>query len=85
MIKSKAKEKVIRDFNYISLLIVKFLIIINIYQQINNNEIKFKYSKITLKIKGTGENAILGNLTNCYFRSINYLMEVHIMEINKIE
>ena len=78
LIKSKAKEKVIRDFNYISLLIDKFLIIINIYQQINNNEIKFKYSKITLKIKGTGENAILGNLTNCYFRSINYLMEVHI-------
>jgi len=62
----------------IAVFIIKFIIIINFYFQINSNNIISKYSKISLKIKGIGELNILGkNQYNC-FEGINYLKQVNI-------
>ena len=69
--------------NNFYLLIIYSILIINVFIQIKNNAFDFYYfrlSKISLKIRGTGENTILGNLSsnNNNFKDINYLTEVYI-------
>ena len=78
LVKNDFGENIITDINYISLFIIKFLIIIHFYNQINSYNIFFKYSKISLKIKGPGKNVILGNKGIFSFKGINYLKEVFI-------
>ena len=61
--------------------IIKFLILINIFSRAINNKLDFyffQYSIISLKIKGVGESAILGNENPSYLKTINYLKEVYI-------
>ena len=60
---------------------MKYIIIINLFSQTKNNLfglILSQYSKIILKIRGIGDSAILGDMTNYDFQSINYLEEVYI-------
>ena len=76
--KNNFDANIIIDINYITIFIINFLIIINMFKQINNNQIVFKESKISLKIKGTGEIRIFGNGGYSYFTGINHLKEVKI-------
>ena len=69
-------DTIIADIIYVFLFISKCLIIINFGNQINSTNIFYSYSKISLKIKGANENAILGN--NKEFSGINYLKKVYI-------
>ena len=91
LIITNIRKNIIRDINYIPVLIIKFLLIINLYTKIYTNIIKFNFSKISLKIKGTGEIAILGNITDILyeinFQGISYLKRVYIngIEQDKIE
>ena len=62
------KVKIIK---YIKIFIIKFLFI-NIFTQIKSNNIFFCYSNITLKIKESGKQAILGT----DFQGMEYLKEV---------
>ena len=57
---------------------IKFYIIFNFYIKKENNKIFSEYSKISLKIKGEGENSILGNNLEYNFRGIIYLNQVFI-------
>ena len=58
-IKINTIENIIIFFNYITVCIIKFLIIINYFNQTESNIILFKNTKISLKIKGVGESIIL--------------------------
>ena len=75
----------------INYIIIIASIIINICCQIKNNIFNlffFKYSKISLKIKGIGDNNILGvDNINSNFQDIIYLKEVYINGVrqDKIE
>ena len=71
--KNNFDANIIIDINYITIFIINFLIIINMFKQINNNQIVFKDSKISLKIKGTGEIGIFGNGGYSYFTRIENL------------
>ena len=54
------------------------------YKYINSNEINLNvHSKISLKIKGIGENTILGNGPDYYFNGINFLKKVYINNIQQ--
>ena len=59
LIKINIIENIIIFFNYITVCIIKFLIIINYFNQTESNIILFKNTKISLKIKGVGESIIL--------------------------
>ena len=79
------KDNIITNniFNNFYLLIIYSILIINVFIQIKNNAFDFYYfrlSKISLKIRGTGENTILGNLSSNKnnFKGINYLTEIYI-------
>ena len=76
--KNDFDANIIIDINYITIFIINFLIIINMFKQINNNQIVFKDSKISLKIKGTGEIGIFGNGKFNNFTGIDHLKEVKI-------
>ncbi len=68
-------------FYTVIIYIIKYLLIINLFIKTKNNIFNFYYfqlSKISLKIRGTGENTILGNKSSNNFKGINYLNEVHI-------
>ena len=57
------------------------MILIFIFILIDNNiyyPYYFQYSKISLKIKGIGDSAILGNDSDFGFGDIKYLNEVNI-------
>ena len=59
------------------IIIIKSIIIINLFLKAKSyiyDPILFKDSKITLKVKGTGENSI----SNKDFKGLNYLKEIHI-------
>ena len=63
--------------NYIKTAVIKFFLMINLFYRIKSNTYElyfFQVSKITLKIKGNGENSIL----NQNFNYNNYLKEVYI-------
>ena len=67
--------------NYITLYIFNFSIIINLYTQIKSHKFNFynfKYSKISLKIKGIGTNNILGNDPVFGFNGMSYIKEIYI-------
>ena len=64
---------IIKIINYIKIFIIQFLLI-NICKQIKSNVIFFTDSKITLKIKDSGEHTILGS----NFQAKNYLKEINI-------
>ena len=74
---------IIININYLSLNIIKLLIIISFHKIAKSNSINFEYSKITLKIKGKGENTILANETFCKFKDNNFLKEVYINGIKQ--
>ena len=76
--KNYIKGNIIRDNNFISIIII-YLILMNLFIKTKNSIYLFNYnqeSKISLKIIGIGENAILGNETDHYFNGINYLEKV---------
>ena len=83
IIKNNIIENIIININYFSLNIIKLIIIIILHNLTKSNRIDSKYSKITLKIKGEGENTILGNETDEYFEDINFLKEVYINGIKQ--
>ena len=67
----------INNNNYIVTVLTKSIIILDLLYRTKSNiydSYFFQYSKITLKIRGNSENAIL----NENFKGINYLKEVHI-------
>ena len=70
----------IKKRNLIVLFIIIIFIIINLFYPTTTNIFHFSYqnSKITLKIKGIGENAIFGNETNNYFKGMEYLEKIYI-------
>ena len=76
--KNNFDANIIIDINYITIFIINFLIIINMFRQINSNQIVFKDSKISLKINGTGEIGIFGNGNFNNFTGIDHLKEVKI-------
>ena len=81
---------IISNKNYIIIFLIKLFILINIFNPIKTNKIDFYYyhdSKISLKIKGISESAILGNQSNFNFKGIGFLKKVYINEIeqDKIE
>ena len=79
--KIRLRKNIITNINYIALFMIKFLIIINYYNQINSGDIILKYSKISLKIKGIGNNNILSNdiiIQANKFKGIAHLKEVYI-------
>ena len=63
----------VKIVNYVKIFIIKFLFI-NIIMQIKSNNIFFCYSNITLKIKESGKQDILGK----NFQGMEYLKEVKI-------
>jgi len=75
----KEIEKIKKDNNNLIIILIR-LIIINLFCQIKCNTqfnlFYFQYSKITLKIKGIGDNYILGKKGYYTFASINYLKNV---------
>ena len=77
--KIRLRKNIITNINYIALFMIKFLIIINYYNQINSGDIILKYSKISLKIKGIGNNNILSNdkMQANKFEGIAHLKEVY--------
>ena len=90
--KDRKKKKKIRNcislYNYFVIFLVKTFMIINIFRWIKGNKLfsyNYQYSKISLKIKGVGENNILGNKTktNYTFEKINYPDEVKINGIKQ--
>ncbi len=87
-IKNNKKNKHSKINNYIIIRLIKF-IIINIFCQIKSNMsfdlFHFQNSKITLKIKGIGDNTILGNESSGHFTGINFLKEVYINGIKQDE
>ena len=62
------------------MLIILYLII-----QTKSKNIILKDSKIFLKVKGKGENTILGNKTDFNFKGINHLKHVYINEKKRIQ
>ena len=79
--RNKRKENIIIYYNFIIINLIQFLMLINISRHTICNNLDFyysQYSKISLKIKGVGKNAILGNQKYYNFTSINYLKEVYI-------
>jgi hypothetical protein len=69
-------ENIISYNYYIIIVLIKLEALINILSLIEDNKFDFYYfqsSKISLKIKGVGENKILGNFSN-----FNCLKEVYI-------
>ena len=68
------------NINFIVVFIIKLLIIINLINQIKSKYILLQDSIIYLKIKGIGENTILGNRTYFNFKGINHLKYVYINE-----
>ena len=73
---NKKKYLIINAINYFLVFIIKLIIVINFNNQSQCNRIDFHESKITLKIKGIGEKAILGNAYDKTFKGINHLKEV---------
>jgi len=63
-------NKIISNFNFIVVFIIKMLIILDFINQIKCKNIILKDSKIFLKVKGKGENTILGNITYNNFKGI---------------
>ena len=85
MKKNSRKFKIIdyNNFNnnYIATYIFTFLIILNLFIRTKSNKLDFyyfKYSKISLKIKGKATNSLLGNSGIYTFKGINYIKEVYI-------
>ena len=78
---------IVNNIDIIAIIyMIKYILIIKFFSQINNNIFDFYYfqiSKISLKIRGIGESTILGNLTSDHFQSINYLNEVYINGIKQ--
>ena len=77
----KAENVIMKNYiinnNYIVKIIIKSIIILDLLYRTKSylyDSYFFQYSKITLKIRGNSENAIL----NYNFKGINYLKEVHI-------
>ena len=77
--KINSMQKIITNINCIEKYIIKFMIIIIFCNPTKSNKIDCKFSKISLKIKGTGQYSILGN----YFEGINYIKEIYINGINQ--
>ena len=73
-------NKIISNINFIVVFIIKLLIILDLINQIKCNDIILNDSKIFLKVKGIGENTILGNKTDGKFQGINHLIYVNINE-----
>ena len=80
-LEEKIKNVIIKNYiayiNYIIIVIIKFFIMINLYYRTKSNINDFNFlknSKITLKVKGIGENAIINN----NFQNISYLRKVYI-------
>ena len=78
---NKRKNNIIKNYinnnNYIIIAVIKFFLMINLFFRIKSNTYNlyfFQDSKITLKVKGNGENTIF----NENFDYSNYLKEVHI-------
>ena len=72
-------QKIITNINFITKFIIKFIIIIIFCKPNKCNKIDCTFSKISLKIKGTGQYSILGN----FFEGINYIKEIYINGINQ--
>ena len=72
---NKKKTTINNVINYFLVFIIKLIIVIKFKNQAQCNIIDFHDSKITLKIKGIGEKAILGNIN---YKIFNYLKEVYI-------
>ena len=82
--KENNRKKIILDNinNYIKKIVIKIIILLNIYSQIKNSKLYcfiFQYSKIFLKIRGIGENSILGDI----FDKSNYPNVIKINEIKQ--
>ena len=79
--KINTKDNIFTNINYIALFIFKILIVINLYNEIKNEKFDFynlQNSKISLIIKGVGENYILNGRGNVIFNNFNNLKEVYI-------
>ena len=70
-------SKIILNINFIEVFIIKLLIIVDLVNQTKSKDID---SKIFLKVKGIGENTILGNKKDFNFKGINHLKYVYINE-----
>ena len=68
--------------NYILIISLIKFVIVNNYCHVNCKKLfdlfNFKYSKITLKVKGIGDNTLFGNETNYNFNNIKFLKEIKI-------
>ena len=85
--KNKLLENIIKNNIFILIIIIRFLLFKILFIKAKNNKNILNHnkdSKISLKIKGIGESAILGNEGDLNFSGINYLKEVYINE-NKQE
>ena len=74
-------DNIISYHHCIIIFLIKLIMIINIFISIKGNKFDFyyfHYSKITLKVKGIGENNILGDNKDYNFSDIDYLKEVFI-------
>ena len=76
----KKRNNIKININFIIAYIIELLIILDLNNQTESKDIIFKDSKIYLKIKGKGENTILGNMTGFNFERINHLKYVFINE-----
>ena len=80
-IKSNTIENNIIINKYLIINFIK-IIILDIFLKIKSNILfdlfHFKFSKITLKIKGIGDSIIFGNEKGYKFTGINYLKEIYI-------
>ena len=74
-------DKIISYSHCIIIFFFQLIMLINILISIKGNKFDFyyfQYSKITLKVKGIGENNILGDDKDYNFSNIDYLIEVFI-------
>ena len=70
-------NKIISNINFSIVFIIKLLIILDLNNQIKCKSIILNDSKIFLKVKGTGENTILGNENYGKFNGINHLKNIN--------
>ena len=79
--KINIKEFIFFNINYIVLYIFNFLIILNLFNKTINNKFNFyyfKFSKISLRIKGIGTKTLLSNSGTYSFKGLNFIKQIYI-------
>ena len=79
--KINIKEFIFFNINYIVFFIFNFLIILNLFNKTINNKFNFyyfKFSKISLRIKGIGTKTLLSNSGTYSFKGLNFIKQIYI-------